>query len=90
MVIIDATEPFDCVVITGTLPANYRTDPDYVPLPWHRNPPHQETRLYKKCAAYCRWMEEVYEANIVKYAGVVPPKELRKIMERLLEIEAEQ
>jgi len=85
-VVITATEEilpaesFVAVAITTQLP-----DPlpaSYVELPWHRNK-HPRTGLKKRCAAKCDWLVELFESDIIGFAGVVPTAKLLEIIKNL-------
>jgi hypothetical protein len=84
VVIVTATqeiaedESFVGVAITGTI---QRPLPKVcVRLPWHRRG-HPRTGLSKPCVARCDWLVEIRAENVSAFLGIVPPKQLRLILE---------
>ena len=73
-------KPLIVMAITTTYP-----DPppaDHVELPWHAQG-HPVTRLTRRSAAVTTWMDTIMPDQIRGYGGGVPPKYMRKILERI-------
>ena len=71
---------FEVMAITTSFP-----DPapvNYVALPWQR-PAHPITRLGERSAAVLNWLDRVSAASVKSYAGDVPRKLMRYILDRL-------
>jgi len=79
-VIIEASaDPLVGVAISGQFTAG---DPLCVELPWQAQG-RVVTRLRKRCAAVCNWLQSFGEAEILEYGGVVPPDVFEDIQARL-------
>jgi mRNA-degrading endonuclease toxin of MazEF toxin-antitoxin module len=79
---IEAEHRILCVAITGTFPT--KLPDDCVLLPYHRQG-HPRTGLKKRCVAMCTWLFEIEEADIRKYIGRVPDRQLQEILNYLME-----
>lgn len=55
---------------------------DHVLLPWHANG-HPKTRLNRPCAAVCSWVPSIEIADIADMVGIVPPRLLIEILEKV-------
>jgi mRNA-degrading endonuclease toxin of MazEF toxin-antitoxin module len=70
-------EAFVCVAVTATLPR--RLTAEYVLLPWDRRG-HRVTGCTKRCAAKCDWLLQVRLEAVNEISGMVPPEQLRQIL----------
>ena len=77
---IGPDEPLVVMAITTT----FKVPPpeDCVELPWHPRG-HPVTRLHKRSAAVIGWYDEIAVADVLGYAGDVPPKIMLDILDRV-------
>lgn len=73
-------EPFVVVGITSSLPP--KLSDEFVLLPYHKQK-HPRTGLKERCAAKCNWLVPLREEDIKQYVGIVPDKQLLKILETI-------
>lgn len=81
-----AGEPIRVAVISSNL--KMTTEENMVLLPYANSiHGHIHTRLKKKCAAICNWLEHIAEEKITRYDGWVRGKWMFEIMERVNELD---
>ena len=73
-------EPILAVAISTTLPEPLTEE--YVELPWHPRG-LVRTRLKKRCAVCCQWLEELDRNDIEEIRGHVPGGTLKEIIQRI-------
>lgn len=56
---------------------------DQVALPWHPTG-EARTRLRKPTVAVCSWLVELRKEDIESYGGVVPPRVMLEIVEKVI------
>ncbi len=79
----DEIKPGEPIVVVGVSTQFDQSSPEVqVRLPWGR-PMHRATRLNQECAAVCTWLEEIYEPDILEYAGIVPGDCLLEILKKV-------
>jgi hypothetical protein len=88
--VVVACDDAGLVVVGITSTLGDIPDADRVDLP-HSNDPRRpcHTGLTRPSAAHCRWLAEVEEAQIVRDMGHVSKDQLRRIQERVQQIQAE-
>ncbi len=73
-------QPFVVVAVTSTFDREHLPG-DHVLLPWAPTG-RCVTKLNREVAAVATWLEEIREADIQEYRGVVPPHLMREIVRR--------
>lgn len=77
---IQAGAPIMVVGISTELTQTPRDE--QVDLPWHPQG-RVRTGLKRKCAAICSWIEEIRLETIKESAGVVPPRQMLNILNKI-------
>lgn len=78
----DLSEDDSFVVVAATSTFSRPLPDNQVELPWHRDK-HPRTGLYKSCVAICDWLAEVRHDQVQDVAGIVPPRVLSRILEKI-------
>jgi hypothetical protein len=85
-VVVTATEdiaPEGEVIVVGiSTQVDMAPADECVELPWDRNR-HPRTGLKERSAAVCTWIKRAQVTSIKDLAGVVPGKQLLKILEKI-------
>jgi hypothetical protein len=76
-------QPFLGVAVTTRL--DKPLPETHVRLPYYPKK-RVKTRLTKPCAAVCNWLVEVREEDVLDRAGIVPRKELDRIIELVAQL----
>ncbi len=80
---------FVAVAITGEVPNGLTQSNDECVLLRYQAPPnapHPETKLYKRCAAMCTWLEAFTPDDVEEFGGRLDNKEMSAIMRNLKRI----
>jgi len=83
---IAAGEPIVAIAVSTTF--TEPLSPDQIELPWERNG-RCITGLSKRSVAVCTWLMKIRASDIREIRGCVPPRALRRILERIRAAESE-
>ena len=80
---IPLEEPLHGVCLTTQVGEASRED--CIPVPWHPQG-NVITKLTGECEAVCTWLVSFRRTDVQSARGLVPPKDMSKILEKLREI----
>jgi hypothetical protein len=79
VIVDESANPLVGVAISAEFKPN---DPNYVELPWHAQG-RVVTKLKKRCAAVCNWIQTFNESEILEYGGVVPTAIFKQVLTKI-------